>query len=200
MLYKLAHILRDKFPWMWNLIEWLNGLFFVLRYAKKIGRINDILVNHQLDYKVMKVDETISKDLSVFFAEQPENDYVFFRPHKFDEKTLRKLTRNKSFLSFVVMKENKIVGYFFLRCFFIGKCYRGYMTDYRWRRKGINRLMGEVSTEIAVSLGIPMYGSINKKNIASMKSVEAVNIIRIIEELSNGDMIVEYLPRRDNNR
>lgn len=33
MLYKLAHVLRDRFPWIWEMMEWLNGLLFVARYS-----------------------------------------------------------------------------------------------------------------------------------------------------------------------
>lgn len=106
------------------------------------------------------------------------------------------MASNKGFLSYIVMKDSQVVGYFFLRCYFMGKCYRGYMTDYRWYRKGINRLMGEVATDIAVALGITMYGSINKDNVASLKSAESVNDIRVIKVHDDGDMIVEYLPKK----
>lgn len=38
MLYKLAHILRDKFGWLWNIIEWMNGVAFSVRYGKRLNR------------------------------------------------------------------------------------------------------------------------------------------------------------------
>lgn len=38
MLYKLAHILKDKFSWAWNLIEWVNALLFSWRYGKRLNR------------------------------------------------------------------------------------------------------------------------------------------------------------------
>ena len=36
MLYSLAHVLRDKIGWLWNLIEGLNAMLFYLRYGKKL--------------------------------------------------------------------------------------------------------------------------------------------------------------------
>ena len=30
MLYKLAHLLRDRFPFLWNGIEYVNSLAFYL--------------------------------------------------------------------------------------------------------------------------------------------------------------------------
>ena len=38
MLYKSAHILRDKLSWLWNIIEWMNGVLFSLRYGKRLKR------------------------------------------------------------------------------------------------------------------------------------------------------------------
>ena len=35
MLYQLAHILRDDFPWLWNSVDTVNGWFFALRYGSK---------------------------------------------------------------------------------------------------------------------------------------------------------------------
>ncbi len=41
-----------------------------------------------------------------------------------------------------------------------------------------------------------MYGSISPHNIASMESAKAVNDIKIISTLDNGDYYVEYLPKQ----
>ena len=69
------------------------------------------------------------------------------------------------------------------------------MTDFRWRRKGINKLMNQCATEISSFLGLHVYGTIAPENIASMKSAQAANDVKIIETLRNGDYLVEYLPK-----
>ena len=136
--------------------------------------------------------------LARFFEEQPDEAFEFFKPHSFDERTLRKLQRNKAFLAYVVKNDSStIVGYFFLRCYFMGKCFRGYMVDYRWRNKGISKLTAKVMTDVATLLEIPSYGTIAPENMASMKSQSAVNDIKIIEQLANGDYYVEYCPKAD---
>ena len=33
MLYKIAHILRDKLPWIWDVISIINSFLFGLRYG-----------------------------------------------------------------------------------------------------------------------------------------------------------------------
>ena len=191
-------------PWMWNLIGYINSFLFGLRYSRYDNAITEILKKysdgnvvkgHHLRFEVLGKDNISA--LVKMFSEQPENAFEFFRPHEFDSQTLRHLAADKSFLAFVVMADNKAVGYFFQRSFFWGKSFRGYMTDCRWQRLGINRLMNLCATEISSLLGLDVFGSISPRNIASMKSAQSANDIRIIETLDNGDYYVQYLPKKN---
>lgn len=209
MLYKLAHILRDSFPWLWDLVGMINSVLFALRYNNCFSKIEAILEKDNTDnFKLVSLDETNSGMLADFFKLQPEESFAFFKPHDFDKNTLDKLAKDKSFLAFLVLSpkvncsnaEQSVVGYFFLRSFFFGKCYRGYITDFQHRRMGINKLMGKCATEIAMAFRLPMFGTISPENIASMKSAQAVNEIKIIQTLDNGDYYVEYLPLNDTEK
>ena len=213
MLYRIAHILRDKLPWIWESIGVINSFFFVLIYGKRMKKIKGILKafslsSNQTSEEINKSSlfniEALTKEnvslLSRMFAEQPASAFDFFKPHGFDELSLSKLAKDKSFLAYIVVAEGTVqqkvcVGYFFQRSFFWGKSFRGYMTDFRWRRKGINKLMNQCATEISSLLGLHVYGTIAPENIASMKSAQAANDVKIIETLRNGDYLVEYLPK-----
>ena len=80
--------------------------------------------------------------------------------------------------------------------FFIGKCFSGKVVDYRWRVKGIAVLMGELSTDIASALKLRMFGTISKNNASSLHSSQASNKIRILEELPDDYLYIEYLPKK----
>ena len=131
-----------------------------------------------------------------FFSEQPQEAFQFFSPHKFDARTISRLIKNKAYLFFIVLKDKQMVGYFFLRCFFQGKCFRGKIVDYRWRNHGIAKLMGRISTDVASHIGLRIFGAISKENVASMASSAAVNEIKVIENLPNGFVYIEYLPKK----
>ena len=191
-------------PWMWNLIGYINSFLFGLRYSRYDNAITEILKKysdgnvvkgHHLRFEVLGKDNISA--LVKMFSEQPENAFEFFRPHEFDSQTLRHLAADKSFLAFVVMADKEAVGYFFQRSFFWGKSFRGYMTDCRWQRLGINRLMNLCATEISSLLGLDVFGSISPRNKASMKSAQSANEIRIIKTVDNGDYYVQYLPKKD---
>jgi hypothetical protein len=195
MLYSIAHFLRDKCPIIWDFIDWVNSVLFSLRYGNKLMLIDGILSKYNDIYKIEGIKEKHLNDLVDFFIKQPEEAFKYFKPHGFDYKTLRKLQKNKAFLSYIVLKDDEIVGYFFLRSYFFGKCFRGYMVDANWRNRGISKLTAKVMTDIAILLNIPSFGTISPNNMPSMKSQNAINNINIIKQLANGDYYVEYIPR-----
>ena len=197
MLYEIAHIIKEKFGLLWDAIEWGNASLFSFIYGKRLKEIPAILKN--CGDETFLVRETNLEDasrLAAFFKEQPEEAFNYFKPHGFDEGSITKVLRNKAFLTYVVEEGNKIVGYFFIRSFINGKGFRGKIVDYRWRNKGIAKLMGTISMDIAQKLGIRLFGTISKDNAASFKSAQAVNNIKVIKEFENGDLYIEYLSKQ----
>ena len=197
MLYKLAHILRDRFGFLWNIVEWCNAFVFALTHGSALRKIPGILEECSGQFTLRVAAPADAAPLAAFFAEQPEEAFKFFKPHAFDEKTLSKIIRNKAFLTFLVLDGEKIVGYFFLRCFVNGKSFRGRIVDYRWRNKGIAKQMGLTMNKIIAVLNVRLFGSISPDNYASLQSTKAVNDIRIIKILDNGYYYIEYLPKKD---
>lgn len=197
MLYEVAHFVKDKFSFIWNAVEWGNETFFTLQHKKGLKDIPEIL--RKVSSDTLTVRETKDSDVSAlvtFFAEQPEEAYTFFKPHGFDEKSLKKVLRNKSFMTFVVTEGDLIVGYFFLRSFVNGKCFKGRMVDYRQRGKGIAKFMGIAINNIAMHLGMKIFTTISPENYASLASTKAVNDIRIVKTLGNGYYYIECTPKK----
>ena len=200
MLYKIAHLLRDKFPWLWDMIGIVLSWLFEIRYGKKLKQIPLLLekYSNQNAFTIHVLHEKDVLALTKMFREQPEEAFRYFKPHEFTEKALTKLIRDKGFLAYIVRKGDAVVGYFFQRSFFWGKAFRGYITDYRWRRKGINKLMNECATDISELLGLQVFGTIAPENIASLKSAQMANEVKIIKTLDNGDYFVQYQKRTTN--
>ena len=198
MLYKLAHILLDKFGFLCNIIEWCNAFVFSLTHKSALKKIPGILQECCGQFTLRMAAPADATSLATFFAEQPEEAFKFFKPHAFDEKTLSNIIRNKAFLTFLVLDGEKIVGYFFLRCFVNGKCFKGYMVADSYRGKGIAKLEGIAMNKVNEILGLRMFGSISPENTASMAVAKAVNEVKILQTLENGDFYVEFLPKAAN--
>ena len=193
MLYEIAHFIKEKLSFLWDAVEWGNSSLFALQYREKLKDIPQILEGISNNtFTIRMTEESDAKKLEEFFAEQPESAFEFFKPHGFDEKSVLNVLKNKAFMTFVVTENDEIVGYFFLRAFVNGKCFRGKIVDYRWRNKGIAKQMGIATNLIAEHLKLRMFASISPDNYASLASSKAVNEVKIIKTLENGYYYIEY--------
>ena len=197
MLYKLAHILKERFGFIWDFVEWGNATAFSLIHRQQLKSIPQVLADCSGEYQFRLAKPTDVSTLVTFFANQPEEAYEFFKPHDFDATSIEKVIDNKAFQSIVVWKEQTIVGYFFLRCFVNGKCFRGKIVDKNWQGRGIAKQMGIVMTKVSQALGMRMFGSISPENYASLASAKASNEIKIHQTLDNGYYYIEFLPKQE---
>ena len=144
MLYRIAHIIRDKLPFIWDLIDVLNSCLFTLRYGRKLKSVEESVLlqyTQTSGMEVVRLREIPTDMLTTFFAAQPEAAYTFFKPHGFDSKSLKKLQQNNSFLAYIFIENGQIAAYCFLRAFFMGKGFRGRMVGINFRGRGMGTLI-----------------------------------------------------------
>lgn len=77
-----------------------------------------------------------------------------------------------------------------------GKCFKGYIVDNSYKGRGIAKLEGLAMNKINEVLGLRMFGSISPENPASMAVAKAVNEVKILSTLDNGDYYIEFLPKK----
>ena len=193
MLYKIAHIIRDKFSWLWDIIEYLNSFLFNIRYGKKLKNID--FKNIPEGYEVTPINAIETKRMVEFFARQPEDAFKFFHPHGFDEKNIKKLQKNKAFLGYVLLDKlnNKITGYCFNRCFFHGQGFRGRMVDIEYRGKGLGTTMNKLLNEVGFGIGVRLFETVSKDNVASYKSALSASNVRVVKELPDNELYLEII-------
>lgn len=98
MLYELSHLIKDKLGFLWEVIEYVNSVCFVLQHKKVLKSISKILDTHNhiliLSGKNITISEVTEKDISsleAFFSNQPKDAFEFFTPHSFDRKNIAKI-------------------------------------------------------------------------------------------------------------
>ena len=185
MLYKIAHLLRDNLPWLWNMTEVLNSFFFSIRYGKKMNKLYSvpIVLDSEIlkDYLIIPIKNISAAKILAFFEVQPEEAFTFFHPHNFDLNTIKRLQHNNSFVAFVLVDRynDQIAGYCFNRSFCNGK--------------GLGTIMNKILNEVGFGLGLQLYETVNKKNVASYKSAISASKVNVIKEMEDGDLLLEIL-------
>lgn len=199
MLYKIAHFLRDKLPFIWDLVDVLNSCLFVLRYGRKLESVEqNVLLQYasKSGMTILRLREIPIEKIVSFFAAQPEEAYTFFKPHGFDYNSLKKLQRNSSFLAYVLMDGNQVAAYCFLRSFFMGKGFRGRMVGIDFRGKGLGTLMNKLMNEIGFGIGLRLFETVSKDNVASYRSALSASSIKVVEELEHNELYLEILNQK----
>ncbi len=193
MLYKIAHVLRDKLSWLWNIIEWINGVFFYIRYGKKLKAFSFTTIPDGYEIKPIKTIQ--SSDLIDFFEHQPKVAFTYFKPHGFDAKSIKLLQRNKAFLGYVLLDKEKrnIAGYCFNRCFIHGKGFRGRMVDIDYRGKGLGTAMNKILNEVGFGIGLRLFETVSKDNVASYRSAMSASNVKVVKELEHNELYLEIV-------
>ena len=174
MLYTIAHFIKDKLPFIWDFIDGLNSFLFSLRYGRKLKVVERTVLPQYAQssgLKIVRMKEVSADELASFFDLQPDEAYTFFKPHGFDHKSLRKLQRNRSFLAYILLEDNKIAAYCFIRSFFMGKGFRGRM----------------------VGIGLKLFETVSKDNVASYRSALSASKVKVVKELDHNELYLEIL-------
>lgn len=196
MFYKIAHFLRDKIPFIWDLIDILNSCLFTLRYGRKLKSVEETVLQQYVktsEMEVVRLRDVSTDKLVIFFAAQPEEAYTFFKPHGFGNKDLKKLQRNHSFLAYILMENGQIAAYCFVRSFFIGKGFRGRMVGMDYRGRGLGTLMNRLMNDIGFGIGLRLFETVSKDNVASYRSALSASKVKVIEELEHNELYLEIL-------
>ncbi len=199
MLYTIAHFLKDQMPLLWNLIDVINSQLFSLRYGTRLKSIEGNLIKkytQKSGYRICRIRDVESLQLADFFSRQPKEAYKYFKPHGFDIKSIQTLQKNRSFLAYLLIDDcnHEIVGYCFNRSFFHGKGFRGTMVDINYRGKGIGTIMKKMLNEIGFGIGLRLFTTISKDNVASYRSALSASNVKVLKEMPHNELYLEILP------
>lgn len=193
-MIQLFRLIKLHIPYLWYLIEYINGITINILYGKRISKATLEFGYYESSehYIYRPLTKADLSSLANLLASQPSDFDHYFKPHGFDLKSLFRQIRNKSFLMLGVFKDEKIIGYFFIRFFINKKAFRGKMVDCAHQGQGIAKRMGIIMTNITFNAGFRLFATISKANLSSIASSKAVNSIRIIKELPDDYIYVEY--------
>ncbi len=193
---KILIYIKHRLPFFWLWIEWSNHFLFNFFYYKKFLKgVNEIIKEHQLpDFNFSILNINHLNKLETLLNKQLKERIQFFNPHRFDYRSIHKMYKNHSFIMMGVFNTNEeLVGYFFLRCFWNKKCFVGRLIDKEYEGIGIGRVMNQIMYNIAWQSGFKCLSTISRNNQMVMKSHAKNKTMRILKELPNNYLLVEFV-------
>jgi hypothetical protein len=197
-MVKILLYIKHHLPFLWQVVDWLNSFLFRLLHGKKFQRVaGSVISGHQLPgFEFRQITAKDLPALAKLLADQPKERVAFFKPHNFDIKSLEKTFNNPSFLMMSVFDGPRMVGYFFLRCFWNKKCFVGRLIDKLYEGKGIGRVMNQIMYNIGWDSGFKVLSTISKNNQLVIKSHANNQAMKILKELVNDYLLVEFVKEK----
>ncbi len=187
--------IKHHFSFIWRVIELANGISFELLYQKKLDLVVERtfknIKNSEFEFRLL--DSKDANELSLLIKKQNPKHLDYFKPHGFDLRSIQKQIKVKAFLMMGVFDNQKLIGYFFLRFFTTGKSFVGRMIDTSYRGKGIGAVMNTIMYQISWNMGFKCQSTISKDNKLVMKAHENNPSLRILKELPNNYLLVEFI-------
>ncbi len=192
LLLKIKH----RLPFLWRGIEQVNSLLFLILHSRRVmANARACLDRYQLDgFSFRLLTQADSAALSAFLTRQPAARMEFFKPHGFDLQSVTRKAKDPAFLMFGTFRDEALVGYFFLRCFWNRKSFVGRAIDQDWEGQGIGRVMNQILYNTAWGAGFKCLTTISKHNHSVIRSHANNPTSRIIGDLANDYMLVEMVP------
>lgn len=184
--------IKKHLPWVWDMIEYLNGRCVRLFHGQKIDRALDAaLLSVDSEYAFRRLTKSHVEQLVEFISVQPPGFDKFFRPHGFTAKDFKRVLTNGTFVLIGAFDSDTLIGYSFIRFFINKSAFRGKIVDKEYQGRGIAKHMGFIMSKVASNAGFRVYATISKDNVASLKSAKYGSSVEVIKELPDNYLYVE---------
>lgn len=188
--------LKHNLPFVWKLVAFVNSLLFSILHKTRFQKATNMVIKeHALQGFVFReIGKGDLPELEWLLASQSPQRVAFFKPHDFHARALLKAYNDPAFLMMGVFDGSRMAGYFFLRCFWNRKCFVGRLIDEPFEGKGIGRVMNDIMYHISWEAEFHCLSTISKNNRPVMRSHAKNPHLKILSELPNDYLLVEFVP------
>lgn len=196
---KLLIYIKHHLRFLWKVIEWGNTILFQALYVKRMNRIvPEVFLEFTMEpfmFRRLLISDAVR--LHALIHRQNASDLEFFRPHGMDMKSIERQFSNRAFLMMGVFRDDVLTGYFFLRFFCNRTCFVGRLIDTGYRGRGIGDVMNNIMYETAWRMRFRCLSTISRNNKLVMHAHERNSRMKILKELRNDFLLVEFINRND---
>ena len=75
----------------------------------------------------------------------------------------------------------------------MGKGFRGRMVGIDFRGSGLGTLMNKLMNDIGFGIGLRLFETVSKDNVASYRSALSASRVKVVEELEHNELYLEII-------
>ena len=148
---------------------------------------------HQNSIKIRKMQNADVKSVYNLLNGLSSASKAFFHPHPFDIKTILKQQSSKEDHYFVMLLNDKIIGYSFLRLFGYEVPSFGCCIQKEFQHKGYGKIITREAIKIAKKLGYPkILLKVYRKNEIAFNMYKKIGFKIININDKNDEVVMEY--------
>ena len=194
----LAYMIKQRLPGMFRVIavlaQWVVGMRFGrrLRRVQAQATIEGYVCGQTAVMRPLTVDDLGT--LHDFLETQPEDHLRYFHPHGFDRVALRRVLASQAFLNYGLFVGDRLAAYALLKVAPTGSAFIGLLVHPDFAGQGLGRFIAQFLYWQASLAGLRARSTISRHNPASLRSHEAVARLKVVAELPNDYLLIEFPP------
>lgn len=193
---RTAYLLKRQFPTLFQLIEIWSRIVVGVRYGQRIESASrEALIGGTVadSYaEVRRLNLADSGTLQKFVSELSDEYLKYFRPHAFDSRGIDSVLSSKAFLTYGVFVGVDMKAYALLKIAPTGSAFIGLLAHPDMGGRGLGKFIVEYLYWQASLAGFRTRSTISKNNIASLKSHQGVSDFKLVAELPNDYLMIEF--------
>ena len=192
----LAYYLKYYLPSAFRFMEIVAHKLVRLTYKKQIDKA--LLFSHiegHIDGRfaeVRQLTEGDTKNLHDLFSAMPEEHFKYFRPHSFDYEALKYVLSSAAILTYGIFVDNKLNAYCLLKVSPTGSAFIGLLVHPSLSGYGLGKFIVNYLYWQASLAQLRTRSTMSRDNIASLKSHQAVSEFKIVADLPNNHIMIEF--------
>ena len=193
---KLAYLIKNRFPVLFRLIALVAERVTSWRYSRRAElALQNAAVEGTVKGKTAVMHPLSEADadlLHEFLNSVPEDHLRYFRPHGFDRATLADVLASKAYLNYGLFVKGELIGYALLKITPTGSAFIGLLVQPEFLGLGLGTFITRFLYWQAAVAGLRARSTISRHNTASLRSHQAVAEYRVVAELPNDYLLIEF--------
>ena len=193
---RLAYLLKQWLPGVFQWVEATARAVTRLRFGRRIAKAeNQAFLEGSVDGNpaaIRSLDSTDAERLHQFLAYLPPDWLEYFQPHPLDRVGLEKVLKSPAFMNYGLFINSQIAGYALLKVAPTGSAFIGRLVSPAYGGQGLGKFLARYLYWQASLAGLSPRSTISRQNYASLKSHQAVTEYRVVAELPNNYLMIEF--------